>query len=331
MDWDLPKWLNPFHWFSDDDEGQKATPPPVSTQTPPSQAADPTLKPTPASTAPVMEHWADQGEKKKDGPESVVYLGINDASREKEKKVFDGMDNATVITGAGTDPKMQGKVMGADGKTVLDLGNEGDLTRYLKETGVGGVRTGPDGKPIETEKDAAARMSSMTDLFLGAKGEDGKRAGGLDPGVRDEMAGFVKTLQNVEQGDATMDRLIMSGHSTGEWVYSEAEGNPGVTFDQMSTLMGQFPKAQAGVQDFMLSACHTLEKSEYGDTRSGEQYQKMFPNVKDVWGYNGVSPSYKQGSASHIKNFIEASEGDDVDKLKAAAKKSGQNATVKGF
>ena len=38
------------------------------------------------------------------------------------------MDEATIVTGAGTAKKMQGKVMAADGKTVLDVGNEADLT-----------------------------------------------------------------------------------------------------------------------------------------------------------------------------------------------------------
>lgn len=267
-----------------------------------------------------------QFEKKPTPPrESVVYLGINDASRETEKKVFNGMSNATVITGSGTDKAMQGKAYsktpGPDGQpVVLDLSKEADLEQYLTESGVGNQRKGADGNASETEEDAKARMESMKDLFLGAKGEDGTRQGGISAGARDEMVQFVDVLQKVEAGEMTMDRLVMSGHSTGDWVYSEAEGNPGVTFEQMKTLMDLYPKAQGGVQDFMLSACHTLEKSQWGDTRKGEQYKEMFPELQSVWGYNGTSPSWKQNSSGHIRAWMDATEGNDLEKIKSTAR-----------
>jgi hypothetical protein len=287
-------------------------------------------EPTP-SPAPVPEPAPEPERGGKGGKESVVYLGINAASREHESKVFKGMDNATVLKGSGTDEKMDGKTMSSDGKTVLDLSKEEDLTRYLGEVGVGNVRTDRNGQATETDEDAAARMAAMQNLFLGQKGEDGTRSGGLPEGIRDEMAQFVQVLQGVETGERTMDRLVMSGHSTGEWVYGEQDGNPGVTFEQMGQLMGQFPKAQAGVEDFMLSACHTLEKQPQLDNRDGAQYQDIFPNVESVWGYNGFSPSWKQGSAQHVASWLKASQTDDLDLMKKSAKQTGQNATVKTF
>lgn len=274
------------------------------------------------------QNSAVQFEKKKAPPrESVVYLGINDASRETEKKVFQGMDNATVITGSGKDKSMQGKTWsrtpGPDGKPVLlDLSNESDLEQYLTEAGVGNQRKDAEGNASETEEDAKARMEKMKDLFLGGKDENGQRQGGISAGARDEMVQFVDVLQKVENGEMTMDRLVMSGHSTGDWVYSEAEGNPGVTFAQMTNLMQMFPKAQGGVQDLMLSACHTLEDSQWGDTRKGEQYKEMFPQLQSVWGYNGTSPSWKQNSSGHIQAWMNATEGNDLDKIRATAKPS---------
>ena len=79
----------------------------------------------------------------------------------------------------------------------------------------------------------------------------------------------------------------------------------------------------------MLSACHTLEKS--AGTNGGEQYKKIFPKLETAWGYNGFSPSYKQGSGTHVKNFLDASAGSDPAKVAEAAKKSKQNATVKRY
>jgi hypothetical protein len=299
---------------------------------------DPGLRPSAATAAPVMSHWAEPvlpgapaqrpPERRPGDPESVVYLGINDASREKEKGAFKGVPNATLINGAGTDQSMQGKTMSADGETALDLGKEEDLRQFLREAGVGNMRLGEDGAPLEKPEEALARMSALEELFLGKKNDAGTREGGLNPGVRDEMAGFVQHLQKVETGQATMDRVVMSGHSTGNWVYSEAEGNPGVTFAQMGSLMQQFPQAQAGVQDFMLSACHTLESFGSLDTRDGAQYRDIFPNLTNTWGYNGYSPNYNQGSVQHIRNWLQASQGDDPAKVAQAAKRSGQNATA---
>ena len=309
-------------------------PPPVAAPQPVEAGGDA------AQAAPVFAHYAEEPAPErapeperggKNGAESVVYLGLNAASREAESKVFKGMENATVLNGSGQNQKMDGKTMAADGETVLDLSKEEDLRRYLDEVGIGQVRLGENGRPSESRDDAAARTEAMVDLFLGARGEQGVRRGGIPEGSRDEMAGFVDVLQGVESGERTMDRLVMSGHSTGEWVYGEQEGNPGVTFAQMAQLMGQFPKAQAGVEDFMLSACHTLEKQPHLDNRSGEQYQDIFPNVESVWGYNGFSPSWKQGSVQHVKKWLEASQTDDLDLLKKSAKQTGQNATVKTF
>ncbi len=331
---DIGDWFS-HHWpFGSSpaasDSPHEAPPSPVTVP------ADPALRPNAKDAAPVNDHYAEQSDntvrvrKPADGPESVVYLGMNDASREAEKHAFDGNPNATVVTGAGKDAKMQGKTMSTDGKTVLDLSKEDDVRRFLMETGVGKTKVGEDGNPLESKADADKRLAALEDVFLGAKGKDGKRSGGIDKGARDEIAGFVQVLQQVEQGDKRMDQLILSGHSTGSWVYSEGYDRPGVTFEALTGLMSQFPQAQGGVKDLMLSACHTLEKSEWGDTRDGAQYTKMLPNLEDVWGYNGRAPAPgldPRSSVNAIKNFVTAAPGNDPAKIAEAAKRSGANAT----
>src|SRR5690606_22872624 len=99
------------------------------------------------------------------GDESVVYLGINSDSREEEKKAFASEKNATVITGSGTDEEMQGKIMAADGETVLDLSKEEDVKQFLRESGAGAVRMDENGDPMETTREAMARMGRLEDLF----------------------------------------------------------------------------------------------------------------------------------------------------------------------
>jgi hypothetical protein len=260
--------------------------------------------------------------------ESVVYLGINSAARETEKRAFAGQKNATLVTGSGENEEMQGKTMAADGETVLDLSKEEDVKRFLRESGAGAVRKDEDGNPLETTREAMARMENLEDLFLGSKHESGIRLHGLDPNIRDEMAQFVQVLQKVEQGEMSMDRLVMSGHHTesGQRVYSE-HGGGGVDFYQMERLMAQFPQARAGVEDLMLSACNTL------NTPHAEQtYKDIFPELSTVWGYkDGQSPAYNQGSVGHIVNFLQASQGDRPALVPATARATGVNAYAKMY
>jgi hypothetical protein len=258
----------------------------------------------------------------------VVYLGLNDRARDTEARVFDGMENATVIQGQGADSEMQGKIMSTDGETALDLSNDEDVTRFLQETGVGALRTDADGNPLETEEQAAARLAGLQTFFVGEEGEDGERTGGLPTDMRDEMAGFVQTLQQVEQGETRMDRLVISGHSFGDSVFSDSTGND-MSFEQLGQLMQHFPEAQGGVEDLMLSACHTLEK-KFG-TDGGEQYQEIFPELSTAWAYNGFSPSFEQGSPRHIRNWERASRGDNPHAVTRAARRQGGAARGKVY
>jgi hypothetical protein len=148
-----------------------------------------------AASAAALGHWAEDGaaqaapavgpatapraRETPGGPEGVVYLGLNDRTRGTESKVFDGMENATVIEGHGADSEMQGKIMSTDGKTALDLSRDEDVTRFLRESGVGALRTDADGKPLETDEKAAARLAWLETFFVGEVGEDGARTGGL--------------------------------------------------------------------------------------------------------------------------------------------------------
>jgi len=268
-----------------------------------------------------MNHWADQEPKK-----GVVYLGINDDSREAESKVLAGQPGATIVKGAGTNQAMQGKTMAADGKTVLDLENKDDVARFLKESGVGAQRTGPDGQK-ERPEEAAKRVAALQELFLGKPDEKPVRGRkGINPKARDEMADFVRVLQQVEEGKLGMDRLIISGHCDGNKIYGAGGG---VKLEQLQAMMDLFPKAQQGVDDLMLSACHTLENGR--SNKDGSPYKSMFPGLESVWGYDGRSPDFRTGSPEHIRNWLGASAGGSSERIEDAAKGAHANATVRKF
>jgi hypothetical protein len=300
----------------------------------------PGLGPIADLVASVMGHWGDQTElypttaprarQTPGGREGVVYLGLNDESREGEAKTFEKMKHATVVEGNGPESEMQGKRMSKDGKTVLDLSKDEDVTRFLRESGVAALRTDADGNPLETPEQAQQRLQAMQEFFVGKEDENGVRRGGLPGDVRDEMAGFVNVLQSVEQGETRMDRLVISGHSFGDSVFSGVSDN-NVEFSQFQTLMEQFPQARGGVEDLMLSACHTLEKYDGVDRRDGAQYKNIFPELSTVWGYNGFSPTYEQGSPRHIRAWEQASASNNPQDVRNAARGVGGAATGKTF
>jgi hypothetical protein len=302
-----------------------ATPPKLSNEPNDIYAAQPIIDVAHLSGGPAGDGLA------RDAHEDIVYLGFNNDghARTKEAASVRAYDkDATILTGNGEDQAMQGKIRSPKDGRVLDLGNGDELHAYLAEIGVGGKRKG------ESNAQAEKRLAAIEDIFRGSKDPDsGVRSGGLMPGVRDEMAQFVAVLSKVESGQMDMDRVIMSGHSTGEWIYSEEgeDNSSGVSFEKLAKLMKLFPKAQGGVEDVMLSACHTLENYEGHDNTGGDVFHRMFPNAEEMWGYKGRSPNAAGGSLSHVKAFLESSEGHDPDAVARRAKATGGNATVKRF
>ncbi len=261
-------------------------------------------------------------------PEEVVYLGINSASREREKAAFAGAGNATFITGSGDNEIMNGLAWSTDGDTLLDLGEPEDIARFLDERGISDVRTDALGKPTETFDDAQRRADLLADLFIGGVAEDGAPTG-LEPGMRDEMAQLLEVLHGVEAGERRMDRLVVSGHSYGKSIFSET--GEGVAFEDLGTILEQFPAARHGVEHLMLSACHTLEEyegdgSDPVDNSDGSVYKDLLPGLRTVFGYDGKSPSGDQNSARHIERWLRSSDGRDPEEIAEAAGKLGSRA-----
>ena len=79
-----------------------------------------------------------------------------------------------------------------------------------------------------------------------------------------------------------------------------------------------------------MSACHTLDGTY--SSAGGAAYRKMFPNLESAWGYNEQSPGSVGKSphtlATEVKKFAEASEGNDPDMIKQAAKEEGVGVTT---
>ena len=174
-------------------------------------------------------------------------------------------------------------------------------------------------------------MTRLMALFTGVTDKEGN-VHDINVEKRDEMAEFVHVLQKVQNGELGMERLILSGHSNGTQLFSGSPGNAGVYFDQIKQILKLFPKARGGVDDLMLSACHTLEKYGATDNSDGKRWKEMFPGLETMTGYDGKSPDNKGGAKRHQALFLQGSEGHDSDDLVAAmANEKWLNAAVKTY
>jgi hypothetical protein len=127
-----------------------------------------------------------------------------------------------------------------------------------------------------------------------------------DAAARDQMAQVIKMFYAAEQGEFTLERIVLSGHSNGVELWGDAEKNfnPGsFLLDQdMKRLTTAFPKAAGQVEDVMFSACYTVS--------SIELMIKVFPNLRTVWGYAGFSPAAGKGAEQHIAQWERETRGD---------------------
>jgi hypothetical protein len=255
----------------------------------PGPSAD--LTPDPVAAAALGSHWV---EGSSGGASSLLYLGVNEESRAGEARALARVPGAHTIVG-NDKHGMNGSLV-EDGE-VYDLANEEHVLQYLIDHGVLDVRVDADGLPLETPLDAQRRLWALHGVIAGS-GEEG----GIDVGYRDEVAQMVALLNDAETGKiAPIERVVLSGHSYGEALFGDAAGE--LPFADIAAVMKEFPQTQAGVQDLMLSACHTLEPKTNPD---GEIYREMFPNLDTVVGYDGFSPTAKQGSLGQILKWVRA-------------------------
>ncbi len=266
--------------------------------------------------------------------ESIVYLGFNNDKHARKiegdeirKYAAKNGNTAAILTGNGENEADQGILRWVDHRTGEEvehnLSSAAGVQKYLEFLEIGKARKG------ETAEAAQQRMQQVVDIFCGAKDQNGVRSGGFMPDVRDEMGQFLEVLQHVQNGHMDMDRLILSGHSNGEFIYSEeGESSPGTTYAKIARLMSLFPKAHQGVEDLMFSACHTHESYQGTDNTGGRLGKMLAPNAKLMWGYDGKSPAAGQ-AAAHELAFLKATEaGQGPDAAVKAARAAGHAATV---
>ena len=304
------------------------------TDTPAPAAAQATVEP-PAPAAPSSADHADKAKAlwseaphKDYGPPGsrTVYLGMGEEARKAEGAAFANRSDVIPVEAHSYGDPLQGKVVSESNGDVLDPSKPEDLERFLIETGIARTRTDANGAPIESEEDAQARVKRLEAMFLQNSLADDPPGSGIDAKSRDEVASLIRILQAGQDGKIDIDRMIISGHHLGYNFFDETGFGP--SFEQLQALFHEFPEA-SHVKHLMTSACHTLEPSFHSE--DGAKYPPMFPEIETLWGYDGKSPTWNQGSPEHIRSFLKASDTKDPTKIAAAARAAGGNAKVKTY
>lgn len=128
-----------------------------------------------------------------------------------------------------------------------------------------------------------------------------------EPAIREQLAEVMRWMKRAENGEIVLERLVLSGHANGVKLWGDqvggGKGDPGKMLieQDLGNLGRAFPKAAAGVEDIMFSACFSLNAVEI--------VKKTFPNLQSVWSYGGWSPEIDQGSLAHIQAWAKATEG----------------------
>jgi hypothetical protein len=138
-----------------------------------------------------------------------------------------------------------------------------------------------------------------------------------DPVARDTLGELMRWMNQAEQGQISLDRLVLSGHSNGFQFWGDSERrnapqHPGtlVLERDLRNVTSAFPGAAGQVRSIMFSACETVG--------AVETVIRLFPKLDSVWAYAGFSPDIGQGSTAHIQTWARATEGEKTPAKDAA-------------
>ena len=212
--------------------------------------------------------------------DELVYLGLNEGAPAEAARLNKLTKGAIVsVTDSEKDDQL------TVGKQTFDLANEQEARRYLTAIGV------PEDKH-------AALVTLMQDVL---------------PDSRDEIGQMIRLFWEAEHGERTLDRLVMSGHSSGSSIWGDQNGI--FLFTYIGELAKVFPRAGGQIRHIMLSACNT------GGEFSLRAWNEMFPSLESIWAYIERSPGAASGAMGHQEVWNRATQNQEVADMAAARKK----------
>ena len=158
---------------------------------------------------------------------------------------------------------------------------------------------------------------------LGLPAEQSKNIGdviqGAGPDAKDELAQIAQVWAKGEKGGQVRSRLVLSGHSVGDGVWGDDNGE--VTRSDLGKLAEAMPKAAKQVEDLHIAGCYS------GGERHIDRWRGIFPKAKTVWAYTGSAPGSYSGATTHLARWDRATRGakETLDRDVAANTRKGEN------
>jgi hypothetical protein len=118
---------------------------------------------------------------------------------------------------------------------------------------------------------------------------------------RDELFNLARIWAEAEKGGDIPDRFMLSSHHTSHWYGDDDYGD--VKEGAFNALAKAMPKAADQVRHVGLFGCFTAGMNRV------EEFQEMFPNMKSLWFYEGISAGAGNGSVFHMKEWDLATMG----------------------
>jgi hypothetical protein len=228
----------------------------------------------------VQRKEVDPGAAAKPTPNAIGYFGLNPGA-EKEKRALER---------SGGDSIVLGEVGNYEDQKKFEKMGQTELQKWIDDFVANTLQL--------TNKSQITHVKSL--LLL------------CDLKLIDELRSLLKTFAGAERGEYVLERLVFSGHhgaGADMWGEEKREGrtvNYGSLYlkKDLGLVVKAFPKAANQVQDVMMAACWSMDKLPV--------IQSLFPSLKSVWSYDDFSPTVKQGSPRHVRQWERSTRGDRV-------------------
>ncbi|MBC7794055.1 MAG: hypothetical protein H7Z43_10135 [Clostridia bacterium] len=186
----------------------------------------------------------------------------------------------------------------------LGLGNDArtEHADLRRATGNTAVRLGDDGRrPVRIGgRNLVLDAPQTVDLFIGRLTHDAERTSifrkifaATPVEARDEIAALAWAFHRSEQTGSSLQRLIISGHSSGESVSGDGQGS--VSMSAIESIARLYPKAAKKLRHVMFATCSS------GGDMAARQWAQAFPEIRTIWFYNDKAPSIATGALHHAR------------------------------
>jgi hypothetical protein len=222
--------------------------------------------------------------------DDILLVGMNKTASHEASRLRARGNNVTFVKDAAQDDTIR-----VGGRTY-DLQKDADIDGFVGTLGL------------------SAEQSAKVKTAIKSTGADG----------RDELAQIAQVWAKAEAGGQVPSRLVLSGHSVGDGVWGDDNGD--LTKTNISLLADAMPKAARQVEDLHIAGCYSGGKSDM------EDWKGIFPNAKTIWAYTGSAPGSYSGATAHQARWDRATRGDadDLDRGVIAGRgiRKGDNVAV---